>query len=59
MVQLGFCHVERCVEAHVGRCVGEGPHNAPFSTCTCVRAEVDGLKMSTRSLSVGETRVGH
>lgn len=29
-----------------GKHVGEGPHNAPFSACTCARVEVDGLKMS-------------
>ena len=38
--------MDRRIEVHVGRHVGEGPHNAPFSTCTCVWAEVDGLKMS-------------
>ena len=46
MVQLGRCHVDRRVEVHVGRHVGEGPHNALFKTCTCVQVEVDGLKMS-------------
>ena len=42
VVHLGRCHVDRCLEVYVGK----GPYNAPFSTCTCVRANVDGLKMS-------------
>ena len=45
MVQQWYYHVDRRVDVHVGRHVGEGPHNTPFSTCTCVRAEVDVLKM--------------
>ena len=46
VVQLGWLHVDRHVKVHVARYVGESPHNAPFSTCTCVRTGVDKLKLS-------------
>ncbi|RVW68076.1 hypothetical protein CK203_064585 [Vitis vinifera] len=38
MVELGQCDVvDRCIEALVGGHVGYGPHNAPFSMCSCVK----------------------
>lgn len=59
MIQLGFCHVDDHVEVHVGQHMGESPHSAPFSKCTCARAETDKLKMPTGIPNVGETHVSH
>lgn len=49
-----YCHVDRHVEVHMGRHMGEGPHNALFSTYTCVQAEVDVLKISLKISQCGK-----
>lgn len=49
-----YCHVDRHMEVHMGRHMGEGPHNALFSTCTCVQAEVDVLKISLKISQCGK-----